>query len=77
MRGTERSSIVALAGMALLLGGCSGSPHVFVAGTDPEFPKLQFEDGAVSINDRCPVTLKALSRRWDPVHVNGRSIGFC
>ena len=77
MRRTERSSIGALAGLALLLAGCSESPHVFVAGKDPEFPRLQFEDGAVSINDRCPVTLKALSRTWDPVQVNGRSIGFC
>ncbi len=77
MRRTGRSSLGTLGGLALLLASCSGSPHVFVEGTDSEFPRLQFEDGAVSMNDRCPVTLKPLSRRWDPVHVNGRSIGFC
>jgi hypothetical protein len=70
-------------GLALALGLVPGlacdapPPHRLVAGVDPAFPRLRFEDGSVSLNDRCPVTLSRLNPRLDPVQVNGRSIGFC
>lgn len=36
-----------------------------------------FEDGRVSLNDRCPVRKVKLNRRMPPVYVNGRPVGFC
>lgn len=57
--------------------GCSEPPYEYVAGSDPEFPRLRVADRDVSVNDRCPVTLSRLSRKIDPVYVNGRPIGFC
>lgn len=40
-------------------------------------PRLRFEDGAISLNDRCPVRKVRLNRRLPPVYVNGQPIGFC
>ena len=41
------------------------------------FPHLRFEDGAISLNDRCPVRRVKLNRKMPPVFVNGRPVGFC
>ena len=38
---------------------------------------LQFEDGTVSLNDRCPVRKVKLNTRLRPMFVNGQPIGFC
>ena len=42
-----------------------------------EFPKIRFEDGSISANDRCPVTKRKLSAAFPPIYVNGLPIGFC
>ena len=66
-------------GLVVLLGSIQacGPPHEYIEGDDPEFPRLRFDDGSVSVNDRCPVTLSRLNRKLDPLYVNGRSVGFC
>jgi hypothetical protein len=48
-----------------------------VVDTSLEFSPLRFEDGAVSLNDRCPVRRARLNRKMPPVFVNGRPVGFC
>ena len=66
-----------LALVVSVLGCSEPPPYEYVAGEDPEFPRLRVADREVSVNDRCPVTLSRLNRRIDPVYVNGRAIGFC
>jgi len=64
---------------------CGGRPVELVlpVGTvelvDPsaEFPRIRFDDGLISANDRCPVTKRKLSVAFPPVYVNGLPIGFC
>ena len=61
-----------------LLAACNPPPpHKFVDGDNDEFPRLLFESGNVSSNDRCPVRKVSLNPRLDPVLINGRAIGFC
>jgi len=42
-----------------------------------EFPRIQFGDGQLSLNDRCIVRQVKLNLRMPPIYVNGRPIGFC
>ena len=67
------------AGLAflLMLTGCGGTPHEYMAGDPEEFPRIRFADSRVSVNDRCPVTKKKLNPRIDALYVNGRPVGFC
>ncbi len=67
--------MLALALSTLLLAMGPGSEPV--AGDDPAFPKLRWEDGSVTVNDRCPVRHAKLNPKIAPIHVNGRAIGFC
>ncbi len=48
-----------------------------VVDTSLDFSPLRFEDGAVSLNDRCPVRRARLNPKMPPVFVNGRPVGFC
>ncbi len=48
-----------------------------VRGEERKFPYLRFPHGDLSCNDRCPVTKSKLSRKMNPVWVNGRPVGFC
>ncbi len=48
-----------------------------VVDTSLDFSALRFEDGAVSLNDRCPVRRSRLNPKMPPVFVNGRPVGFC
>jgi hypothetical protein len=41
------------------------------------YPHIRFEDGIVSINDRCPVRKAGLNLRLPALFVNGRPVGFC
>jgi len=74
-----------IAAVALMVVGTSGlaaaDPTVaqaqFVAGDIDTLPRIQFTDGLVSLNDRCPVRLVPLNLRMPPVYVNGRPVGFC
>ena len=36
-----------------------------------------FEDGLVSLNDRCAVRKTKLNRKMPAVYVNGQPVGFC
>ena len=63
--------------LVLLIAACNRYPHQYVEGEEGRFPRIRFADHSLSVNDRCPVTLKRLHPRWDPVYVNGRSVGFC
>ena len=56
---------------------CSGPVHELLPGAEPEYPRLRFLDGSISLNDRCPVSGTRLNPRMDPLYVNGRPIGFC
>lgn len=61
--------------------GRSGEPSDnklrFVAGDIDTLPRIQFADGLISLNDRCPVRRVPLNLRMPPVYVNGRPVGFC
>jgi len=78
---TERIATgVTTALVFLMLAGwtaCGTPPHAYVEEDPEDFPRLRFEDGSVSHNDRCPVRHNKLNRVFDPLYVNGRPIGFC
>ena len=40
-------------------------------------PRIRYNDGQVSLNDRCPVRKVRLNLLLEPLYVNGRPIGFC
>jgi len=41
-------------------------------------PRLRYyDDGRVSLNDRCAVRKTKLNPKMPPIYVNGRPIGFC
>ena len=77
--------------MAFFLFGCSDEvretvPEVFspdtgiaayVAGSAVEFPKVMFPDGKISVNDKCPSTMRALTKDQRAIYVNGQPFGFC
>jgi len=42
-----------------------------------KFSPLRFDNGTVSLNDRCPVRKVRLNPRLRPMFVNGQPIGFC
>lgn len=49
----------------------------YVPTEDPEFPRVQYADSTLSVNDRCIVRLRKLSPKIQAIYVNGRPIGFC
>jgi YHS domain-containing protein len=51
--------------------------QTYVPQPDLGFPKVQYTDSTVSMNDRCPVRHAKLNTGYKPVYVNGRPIGFC
>lgn len=70
----------------VLLGACSRDvppePLMFEGmaayeDTTAEFPRVRYEDGTLSMNDRCIVRMVKLNRKMGAVYVNGRPIGFC
>ncbi len=69
-------SAVALAAV-LGLSACGNAPHAYVADDPETFPRVKFQNGSVSRNDRCPVRKNKLNRGFDPLYVNGRPVGFC
>ncbi|HEX7878419.1 MAG TPA: hypothetical protein VF720_03365 [Candidatus Eisenbacteria bacterium] len=44
---------------------------------DSLHPHIRYDDGSVSVNDRCAVRMTKLSRSMRPIYVNGKPIGFC
>jgi hypothetical protein len=65
-----------LAALALSLAACA-SAQGYVPATDPAFPRLEYADSLVSLNDRCIVSQAKLNPKMAPVYVNGQPIGFC
>lgn len=79
MHKRTRGTVAILATFVIpLLTACNPPPpHTFVEGDSEEFPRLLFESGKISSNDRCPVRKVSLNPHMDPVLINGRPIGFC
>ncbi len=50
---------------------------VYVPGVIDTLPKIRFSDGQVSLNDRCAVRGRKLSKKIPPVYVNGYPVAFC
>jgi len=82
------SRLFALVLCGLLAAGCGAEtagrspeagPADTVAYLDPgsEFPRLLYDHGVASLNDRCPVRRAKLNPKVPPTFVNGRPIGFC
>ena len=45
---------------------------------EDSMPRVRyFDDGQVSLNDRCAVRKVKLNPKMPPVYVNGQPIGFC
>ena len=63
--------------LAAGLAACDNTAHTYVAGDPETFPRVKFQNGSVSSNDRCPVRKNKLNRGFDPLYVNGRPVGFC
>jgi len=59
------------------LWGCGCRSPKYVRGDVRGFPRLEYADEQVSVNDRCPVRKVKLNLRVAPVYVNGRPVGFC
>ena len=45
--------------------------------TSLALPRLVYADGAITLNDRCPVRKAKLNRRLPAMMVNGHPVGFC
>jgi len=60
-----------------LLGAMPVGAQHYVDSSDPAFPRIQYADSLVSVNDRCIVRLRKLSPKIPAVYVNGRPIGSC
>lgn len=76
MRANGRMTMAVIA-VVLAVGFAWAGAAVLVPGDDPELPRVRYEDGQISINDRCPLRHGKLSAGIDPVYVNGAAVGFC
>ncbi|MDZ4804480.1 MAG: hypothetical protein SGI90_06435 [Candidatus Eisenbacteria bacterium] len=71
-------TLAATAAVALTLHSTpSDSQQYIYANGDSLNPRIQYEDGTISLNDRCAVRMTKLAKRMRPVYVNGQPIGFC
>ena len=62
---------------ALVLAAAPLGAQRYVDSSDPQFPRVQYADSSVSVNDRCIVRLRTLTPKVPAIYVNGRPIGFC
>ena len=69
-------SAIALA-TVLSVSACDSTPHAYVTDDPETFPRVKFQNGSVSRNDRVPVRKNKLNVGFDPLYVNGRPVGFC
>jgi hypothetical protein len=53
------------------------SAHAVFTDTSLALPKLVYQLGGETLNDRCPVRKSRLNPRMPAIYVNGRPIGFC
>lgn len=73
---SHRLALRAAGALVLLLAGVASAQR-FVPGPDPEHPRVKYADSLESVNDRCIVAKRKLSRTIRPVYVNLRPVGFC
>lgn len=73
---SHRLAVRAASALILLLAGVASAQRL-VPGTDPEHPRVKYADSLESVNDRCIVAKRTLSRTVRPIYVNLRPIGFC
>lgn len=76
-----RATLLTLATVAALALTLQTSPtnsqdYIYASG-DSLNPRIQYQDGTISLNDRCAVRMTKLAKRMRPVYVNGQPIGFC
>ena len=76
-----RATILTLATAATLALTLQTAPtkaqqYIYTNG-DSLHPKVQYQDGTISLNDRCAVRMTKLARHMRPVYVNGHPNGFC
>ncbi|MFQ5599673.1 MAG: hypothetical protein ACE5G2_03875 [Candidatus Krumholzibacteriia bacterium] len=74
---SKRSGPITWGLTGLLLVAPAAQAQRYVPSDDPAFPRIQYEDSLVSLNDRCIVRLMKLTRKLPPIYVNGLPIGFC
>lgn len=48
-----------------------------VPGDQPDMPRLRYDGGEMSVNDRCPVRHRKLNPAIEPLWINGKPLGFC
>jgi YHS domain-containing protein len=76
----SRRAAAALLGAAcalLTLGAPEGAAQRLVPGRIEGFPRIEYADSTLSLNDRCIVQKNRLNTSIRPVYVNGRPIAFC
>ena len=44
---------------------------------DAPFPRVEYEHGGPTLNERCPVRKVRLNLKMEPVWVNEHPVGFC
>ena len=75
------ATLLGASGLAGLAGltACrpASTPHAYLPEGDAEHPRIRFQEGTVSPNDRCPVTKKKLNPAMEPIYVNGLPVAFC
>ena len=77
-RATLLTLAAATAALALTLQTTpANSQDYLYTNGDSLHPRVQYQDGSISLNDRCAVRMTKLAKRMRPVYVNGLPIGFC
>lgn len=75
-----------LATVVLLLPGCGREDEVRLVAelacpvyddSTSRMPRLLYEDGSRTLNDRCMVRPARLNPKIRAIYVNGRPVGFC
>jgi hypothetical protein len=66
-----------LLGSAVLALGTGVQAQRYVSRDNPDFPRVQYADSLISLNDRCIVRMVKLAKARAPIYVNGLPIAFC
>lgn len=65
--------------LTTLATACAGMPRAEIVPSAEGGPhRLRYDDGKVSLNDRCMIQLaNGLNPAMPPLYVNGDPVGFC
>lgn len=88
VRASRNALVVCLAAIAIAFAsGCgSGGKEMWFAeelscpvydDSAAAMPRLLYEDGSLTLNDRCMVRSSKLNPKIRAIYVNGRPLGFC